>query len=401
MSTSADTRTATYSQAIGGWPVGPREIELVNEVLASGIIFNGEKTRQFEEMVASAHDRRLSIFVNSGTTAIDVAVHALKRQRHWDDGDEVLVPAITFVGTINPIIRAGLKPVFVDVDPRHYDIDASQLERHITPRTKAIMPVHLLGQPCEIDRVVEVARAHNLAVIEDSCETMFVTRHGKVVASWGDIACFSTFTVHLIATGIGGLIACDNHELAVIAKQLANHGDQNYKLSFDDEGHPAWERSARGWGYDDVGFSFRATDMEAALGIAQMERSEEIVSTYQRNAARLTQNLADLGEDRLQLPSARDGSEHAFFRYGVVVKDPAIDRDALIDHLAANGVPTWYLFPLLNQPIYRRLYGDLEVRYPAAAEINRRAFNLGCHLGLTLEDMDRTSELIRDYMSRG
>jgi dTDP-4-amino-4,6-dideoxygalactose transaminase len=399
MSASAGPRTGTFSQAVGAWPVGPREIELVNEVLASGVIFNGDKTSQFEEMMAAAHDRRLSIFVNSGTTAIDVAVHALKRQRGWQDGDELLVPAITFVGTINPVIRAGLKPVFVDVDPHHYDIDAGQLERHLTPRTRGIIPVHLLGQPCEIDRVTEFAQAHGLAVLEDSCETMFVRRNGKLVASWGDIACFSTFTVHLVATGIGGFVTCDDEELAVISKQLANHGDQNYQLQLDVEGRPAWERRARGWGYDDVGYSFRATDMEAALGIAQMERYPEIVSIYQRNAAHLTENLSDLGQDKLQLPSIREGSEHAFFRYGVVVKDPTVDRDALMDYLADHGVPTWYNFPLLNQPIYRRLFGDLEDRYPVAAELNRSAFNLGCHLGMTAEDMDRTSELLHDYFA--
>jgi CDP-6-deoxy-D-xylo-4-hexulose-3-dehydrase len=394
------TEPAAQRRAIlpGGWPMGSRELELVTEVVKSGVIFDGAFTRRFEEMVAAAHGRRLAIFVNSGTSALEMAVHALKRQRGWRDGDEVLVPAITFVATVNPVIRLGLKPVFVDVDPLHFDIDADQLERRLTPRTRAIMPVHVFGQPARMERVMEFARLHDLAVIEDSCETMFVHRHGKVVGSWGDVACFSTFQVHLISTGIGGLAATDDERLAVVMKSVANHGMDSYELRWQD-GHPRWRTGARAWGYDDAGYSFRATDLEAALGIAQMERWPEIVGAYQRNAARLADSLADL-QDHLQLPSVRDGSEHAWFRYGIVVKNPAISRDDLLEFVAGHRVFAWYLLPLLNQPVYQKLYGDLQPDYPVAANLNRNAFYLGCHVGLSLEDMDYLSEVVHSYFAR-
>lgn len=381
----------------GGWPMGPRELELVTEVIKSGVIFDGEYTRRFEEMVAAAHDRRLAIFMNSGTSALEVAVHALKRERGWQDGDEVLIPAITFVATVNPVIRLGLRPVFVDVDPLHFDVDPAQLERHLTPRTRCIMPVHVFGQPAAMEKVMAFADQHHLAVIEDSCETMFVHRNGRVVGSWGDVACFSTFAVHLISTGIGGLAATNDEGLAVVMKSIANHGMDSYRLTWKD-GHPRWRTGAQAWGYNDAGYSFRATDMEAALGIAQMERWQEIVGAYQRNAARLAVNLADL-QDHLQLPSAREGSEHAWFRYGVVVRNSKIDRDDILRFVAERRVFAWHLLPLLNQPVYQRLYGDLQHDHPVAANLNRNAFYLGCHVGLGPEDMDYVSEVLHDYFA--
>jgi perosamine synthetase len=385
---------------VGGWSIGARERELVLEVLDSNVLWtgdNGEKTSQFEEGVARLHDRRLAIYLNSGTTAIQIALAALKRLRGWDDGDEILVPAVTFVGTINPVIYNNLIPVFVDVDPEHFDMAPDQIEQHITPRTRAIVPVHFLGQPCMIERIMEIANAHDLVVIEDSCETNYVKRNGKVVASWGEIACFSTFMVHMLQTGIGGFVLTDDIPLAEKMKQLINHANPSYRLSFDGD-RPVWTSRSDGSGWNDVGYSFRVTEMEAAIGVAQLERREEIVGAYQRNAERLTENLSDL-RGQLQLPFARPGGEHSYFRYALTVKDPKRNRDGLMEHLAAHGIPVKYNFPLLNQPVYVERFGDLEPRYPVAASVNRDGLLLGCHVGLNLDDMDRQSELIHQYFA--
>jgi dTDP-4-amino-4,6-dideoxygalactose transaminase len=388
-----DTRRHTIS--IGGWLVRERERELLNEVVDSGSFYNGAMTHRFEGEVALAHDRRVAIFVNSGTSALDIAVHALKRERGWEDGDEVLVPAITFVATINPVLRCGLVPVFIDVDPDHFDIDADQLDSRVTSRTRAIIPVHIYGQPCRIEAVMDVARKRGLAVIEDSCETMFVRRNGQVCASFGDIACFSTFTVHLISTGVGGFAVTDDPKLAVRMKSLANHANDGYVLHLDGP-EPRWEITGRGETFDDVGYSFRCSELEAAIGVAQMERWPEIVGTYQRNAQHLSDLLADLG-DHLQLPFAREGSEHAYFRYPMVIKNPEIDREDLLEFMKDNGVASRHLLPILNQPVYRRLFGDLEPNYPVAARLNRRGFVVGCHVGLTPADMERTSQVLHSY----
>lgn len=393
----------------GARPASPREAELVNEVLKSGQLFDYVFTRQFEEAVARVHEKRIAIFVNSGTSALDLAVHSLKRLRGWQDGDEVLIPAVTFVASLTPLIRMGLKPVFVDIDPEHFDLDVSQLERHITGRTRGIMAVHLLGQICQMEEVMEAAGAHRLGVIEDACETMFVRRNGRVSGSWGDMVCFSTFMVHMISTAIGGFVATDDVELAEKAKQLANHANSSYKVKFDDDGLPVWDssynrttgrpRSSTGETYDDVGYSFRASELEAAIGVAQMERWEDILAGFQRNGERLNENLADLGE-RLQLPKPRAGNEHGYFRYGMVIKDPAIDREDFARFLNQHGISATRIFPLINQPIYREMYGDLERDYPGAALVNRNGLMVSCHDGLTFDDMDFTSEVIHDYFAQ-
>ena len=384
---------------IGGLsPVTPRERELVNAVLDSGIIYGGEYTRRFEMAIARAHDRRLAILVNSGGSALELAVAALKKRRGWREGDEVLVPAITFVATINPLIHMGLRPVFVDVDPQHLDLDPGLLERRITARTRAVMPVHFFGQPCQMEEVMAVARRHDLAVIEDACETMFMRRNGRVVGSWGDIACFSTFTVHPIATGVGGLVATNDTELAVTMRGLANHGAGTWQVRFEGD-VPVWSDPGRGEGFEDPGWSYRLTDMEAALGLAQLERWPQVAAAYRHNAERLTAQLADL-RPALQLPSVRPGSEHWWWRYAILVADPAVSRDALLDHLNANGVPARYLYPILSQPVYLRLFGDHRAENPVAAAVDRTGLVLGTHAGLTDVEIDRYSTVIHDFFRR-
>ena len=381
---------------IGGLsPVTARERELVNAVLDSGVIYGGEYTRRFEMAIAKAHQRRVALLTNSGGSALELATAALKRQRGWRDGDEVLVPAITFVATINPVIHSGLRPVFVDVDPLHLDLDPSLLESRITARTRAIIPVHFFGQPCQMEEIMAVARRHDLAVIEDACETMFMRRGGRVVGSWGDIACFSTFTVHPIATGVGGLVATDDVELAVTMRNLANHGAGTWQLRFEGE-VPVWTDPGRGEGFADAGWSLRLTDLEAALGLAQLERWEEIAAAYRHNAERLTERLADL-RGVLQLPSVRPGSEHWWWRYAILVTDPAASRDALLDHLNRNGVPARYLYPILSQPVYVRLFGDQSAAHPVAARVDRTGIVLGTHGGLSDADIDRYADVIHAF----
>lgn len=382
-----------------------REVELVNEVLESTAYFNNRFTRRFEETFAEVHRKRVAIFVNSGTTAIDLAVHALKRLYGWRDGDEILVPAVTFVGTVSPVVRMGLKPIFVDVDTEHFDIAVDQIEAHITPRTRAIIPVHLFGQIAEMEGVMAVAEQHDLRVIEDACETMFVKRNGKIAGAWGDAACYSTFQAHMLATGIGGLVATDDDAIAVKVKALMNHANASYELSYED-GKPRWSSSFEevpqgsfGETYDDIGYSFRASELEAAIGVAQMEHWEEILGAHVRNGERLRQNLADLG-DRIQLPSARQGNEHGWFRFACLLSDESIDRDDFARHLLAAGYPCRWIFQVVNQPIYQEMFGVSEADYPGAELVNRRGIQLYCHADLEVEEMDGLSEAIHAYFDR-
>jgi len=375
---------------VGGGTIGRLERQFVNDVLDRGRLTYGHYTQTFEQEFARLHDRTFALFCNSGTSALQVAIHALKRKDRWRDGDEVIVPAVTFVASVNVILQNGLRPVFVDVDPDYYAIDPTLIEEKITKRTRAIMPVHVFGQPCDMDPIMALARDHSLRVIEDSCEAMFVRYHGAPVGSHGDIACFSTYMAHLLTTGVGGFAATNDPELALSMKSLFNHGRDGIYLSIDDDNteNPAalFQVVARRFNFIDVGYSYRATEMEAAIGLAQIQNWEEIIASRQRNAAALTAGLADLSH-RLQLPRVRAGNEHAFMVYPIVVQPP-VNREELVFFLERELIETRYMLPLLNQPVYRQLFGDLEPSFPVARQINRNGFYIGCHSEIGQPEID-------------
>jgi perosamine synthetase len=189
---------------VGCLEITDKEKRYVNKVLETGRLSYGPFLKRFEKEFAEAHGARFAIMVNSGTSALEMAVACLKDVYCWKDGDEVLCPAVTFVASSNVILANNLMPVYVDVDPRTYNIDPDQIEKKITKRTKAIMVVHLFGQPAAMDKIMRIAKKHRLRVIEDSCETMFAKYKGKSVGSFGDIACFSTYVAHILVTGVGG-----------------------------------------------------------------------------------------------------------------------------------------------------------------------------------------------------
>jgi dTDP-4-amino-4,6-dideoxygalactose transaminase len=339
---------------------------------------------------------------NSGTSALRLAVACLKETEQWQEGDEVLVPAITFIATSNVVISHGLKPIFVDVDPRTYNIDPLQIERHITKRTRAIMPVHLFGQPCEMGPILELARQRQLRLVEDSCETMFACYKGSPVGSFGDMACFSTYVAHLLTTGVGGLAVTNHGEYAVILKSLMNHGRDSIYLKIDDDrvdnNSQLFDIVERRFRFVRLGYSYRATEMEAALGLGQMEIKDEILRARADNARHLIKGLSPWAE-RIQLPWYPDYVEHAFMMFPVVIKDPSTAKTSLVRFLEENNIETRDMFPLLNQPIYRKLFGDLEDEYPVAKWINQNGFYVGCHQGLGTAELDYMIEKFGEFFS--
>jgi len=370
----------------------------VNDVLSKNRLSYGDYSRRFEEEIARLHDRRFAIFCNSGTSALQIAVHALKEVHGWRDGDEILVPAVTFVATSNVVLQNGLRPVFVDVEPDHFGIDSEQLARHLSPRTRAVLPVHLFGQPCDMAGVLEFAQRNGLSVLEDSCETMFVRFRGKPSGSWGEISCFSTYVAHLIVTGVGGFATTNDERLAVLMRSLINHGRDPIYLSIDDDDpdREILERMVtRRFSFDHVGYSYRATELEAALGVGQLPEYRRILHRRQENAEYLTRKLEPL-QEFLQLPSSREATEHAYMVYPIVVRED-IPREELLLHLERAGIETRHLLPLLNQPVYRKLFGDLEPLYPVAARLNRCGFFIGCHQELSLDDMEYVAETFQSF----
>jgi len=310
----------------------------------------------------------------------------------------VIVPAVTFVATANVVLQNRMQPVLVDVEPLYYLLNPEELEAKITSRTRCIIPVNLFGQPADMDPIRAIARRHGLKIIEDSCETMFARYKGRPVGSMGDIGCFSTYVAHLLVTGIGGLNTTNDPEYAVRLRSLMNHGRDSIYISIDDDDSKSPEEMrtiiARRFKFVSVGHSFRVTEMEAALGLAQLEEHHSILAARRANARSLTRKLNVL-EPYLQLPGVRPGSEHAFMMYPIVLREE--NKDEIVNFLEANSVETRDMMPLTNQPVYHRLLGWEEDDYPVAKWINHNGFYIGCHQELMEADLDYMAELFERY----
>ncbi|MGI8807279.1 MAG: DegT/DnrJ/EryC1/StrS family aminotransferase [Acidimicrobiales bacterium] len=383
---------------VGGVTISERAKDLVREVLDSGRLTAGPMMARFEQEVARLHHCRYGLMCNSGTSALQIALAALRERHGWRDGDEVIVPAITFVATSNVVLYTGLTPVFVDVDPGDFTMDPAHFEEAITPRTRAVMPVHVAGLPCDMAPILDIARSHDLAVVEDCAEAMFARYHGRPVGSFGDVGAFSTYAAHIITTGVGGLCTTDDPDLMTLLKSLMNHGRDSIYTRIDDDrvGDPStlFEVVDSRFSFVRLGHSFRATEMEAAIGVAQLDDREEFCERRRAIADRYSKELAGLP---LQLSEVPPGREHVYMFYPIVVADPAIKRADLVLHLEQRGVETRYLLPLINQPVYRQLFGDLDKQCPVAAALNETAFYIGCHPQMTDADVDYVIESVLSF----
>lgn len=383
---------------VGGLFLTDYEKKLVNEVLNSNQLTYGPMTKRFESEFAKSHNCKFALFMNSGTSALHIALAALKDRHGWNDGDEVIVPAVTFVATSNIVLHNNMKPVFVDVEPDTFNIDPFKIEEKITSKTRAIIPAHLLGLPATMGPLLELANIYRLAVIEDSCETMFAKYDNKLVGSMGDIGTFSTYVAHFLVTGVGGFATTNNPDLAIDMRSLMNHGrDSIYISSTDDqgvEGEKLQEIIAKRFSFIHVGHSFRCTEMEAAVGIGQLARANEIINRRKEIATKLTEGLSDLTE-HLQLPSCPPDRTHSWMLYGLVVKND--NKKDLVNFLENMNIETRDLLPLINQPIYKRLFGNLEDKYPVAKKINHSGFYIGCHPYMTDDEVDFVIEAFHYY----
>jgi dTDP-4-amino-4,6-dideoxygalactose transaminase len=387
---------------VGGFTINDRGKELVMLALDSNRLSAGPMMTRFESEMADIHGCRFGLMCNSGTSALHIALAALKEVHGWADGDEVLVPAVTFVATSNVVMYNNLKPIFVDVEPKYYTIDPARIEEKITPRTRAIMPVHLSGQPCDMEPILDLARRHNLRIVEDSAETMFAHDKGRMVGSFGDVGCFSTYVAHMITTGVGGICTTNDPELIVILKSLMNHGRDSIYIRIDDDkdkhGHDLFLVADRRFSFVRLGYSFRATEMEAALGLAQLEERDKLNARRLEIVGRFNDAFANL-EEHIQLPRPRPQSSHSYMFYPLAIVNPKLRRDDLITWLEDRSVETRYLLPLINQPIYRRLFGNLDDQYPVSMWLNKNAFYIGCHPDMTDDDVEYTIETMTEFFT--
>jgi dTDP-4-amino-4,6-dideoxygalactose transaminase len=371
----------------------------VNDALDNNRLSAGKYTERFENEFAALHQSGYGVFCNSGTSSLQIALAALKEYFHYSDGDEVLVPAITFIATSNVVLQNNLTPVFVDVDPETFNIDVNKIEEKITSRTRCILPVHLFGLPANMAAITLIAARYNLHILEDSCETMFAGIDGESVGSFGDVACFSTYVAHLIVGGVGGLVVTGNPDLASLCRSLMAHGRDSIYTNIDQDDSAnddlLKQMISRRYSFERMGYSYRCTELEAAIALSELEHWERNITIRRTNAAYLTRLLRDL-KGFLQLPVIPVGYTHSFMMYPMVLTS-TVNRDQFLLFLEQRGIETRYLFPLLTQPFYQKLFPGLAAQYPMAQRLATQGFFVGMHQGLTLEDMDYMSDVIHEY----
>jgi dTDP-4-amino-4,6-dideoxygalactose transaminase len=390
---------------VGAVTVSAKEKRYVMEVLGSNRLSYGPFSRRLEREFANAHGCRHCVLTNSGTSSLQIAIAALKENDGWSDGDEILCPSVTFVASSNTILQNNMVPVFVDVERDCYGMDPAQIERHITPKTRAIMVVHLYGQPCTMGPIVQIAKRRGLRIIEDSCETMYARYDGKMVGSLSDIACFSSYAAHIMVTGVGGLTTTNDAEIAVMLRSLANHGRDNIYIAMDDDagkkGDALREVMERRFRFVRMGYSYRMTEMEAAIGCGQLEDHVEQVRVRRANAKRLLEGLKRW-EKYVQLPSCRPDREHSYMNFSLVIRDGApFTREEITLFLEERMVETRHMVSILDQPYYHELFGkDIEEKYPVAKWIDRNGFYIGCHQEITPEVCDYILGVFAEFFGK-
>lgn len=359
-------------------------LQYLNRIIYTGQLSYGHFSQRFEKEFATLHDCEFGVLSNSGTSSLLVAIQALKEYHKWNDGDEVLVPALTFVATVNVVLQSGLKPILVDVEKDYYCLNPELIR--VGKKTRAIIPVHAFGQPADMMSIWDAC--NNLQIIEDSCEAMFVKTSDHPVGSWGSISCFSTYMAHLITTGVGGISLTSNPDYARLMRSLCNHGLAYDDLSNEGEFNP--RKLHRDFVFERVGHSFRITELEAAIGLAQLETYQSMIAKRQTNARYLTDNLQSLP---LQLPSIRRHTQHAFMMYPVVCLEG--NRDKLTEHLNKHGIETRRMLPLISQPVYKDMWNPDD--YPVAKWIDDNGFYCGIHQNLTQDNLDYMVEVMRGF----
>jgi dTDP-4-amino-4,6-dideoxygalactose transaminase len=366
--------------------IGEEEIAEVVDSLRSGWLTTGPKVDRFQRQFAAAVGARHAVALNSATAALHLALEAVG----VTSGDEVIIPTYTFTATGEVVTYLRARPVLADIRPDTLNIDASTIEPHLTSRTKAIVPVHIAGQTCDMEPLLELARARGLAVVEDAAHAFPASYKGRPVGTIGDVTAFSFYATKTITTGEGGMVTTERDDYAARMKLMSLHG-----MSGD-----AWNRySARGhWYYEvvDFGFKYNMTDLAAALGLRQLERMSAFQQRREQIARRYTDSFGDL--DTCFVPRDAGYGMHAWHLYILEMNLEAltIGRNDVIERLRQKGVGTSVHFiPLNLHPVYQRTYGYQPGQFSTAEAVFERACSLPIYPGMTDDDVDHVIDAVR------
>lgn len=346
--------------------IGEEEKKSVLGVLESGMLAQGAWVKRFEGEFASFNGSSYAAACCNGTAALDIALKAIGIK----EGDEVIVPDFTFIASANAIRFQGAKPVFADVRPDTFNIDPKDLEKKLTKKTKAIMPVHLYGQAADMKGLQKISEGAGIPIIEDACQAHGASWNGKKVGGFGTMGAFSFYPTKNMTTGEGGLVTTENAGLDAKIRMLRDQGQKEKYV------------------HTELGYNLRMTDIAASIGVGQLERLEANNKKRRENAAVLTAGIKKI--KGLTPPFVAEGNEHVYHQYVIRVEDDfALGRDELMKKLAEKsiGSAVHYPIPVHRQPYYQGL-GYKDVKCPVSADLAGRVLSLPVHPGLAREELD-------------
>ncbi|MGD0733411.1 MAG: DegT/DnrJ/EryC1/StrS family aminotransferase [Terracidiphilus sp.] len=369
--------------------VGEQEAQAAADVVRSGWLTMGSRTVEFEEKFAAYVGAKHAIGVNSCTAGLHLALDAIGLQQ----GDEVLVPTTTFTASAEVVSYFKAKPVLVDVDAVSLCMDPADAERRITPRTRAVMPVHFAGQPCDMDAIHDLAKRRGLRVIEDAAHSLPASYHGVRVGTLSELTAFSFYATKTLTTGEGGMVTTENDDLAARMRMMRLHG-----ISRD-----AWKRySAEGsWYYEvlDMGYKYNLTDIQSAIGIVQLSKCDAMNAARQKIAARYNSEFAH--QRALQVPTVGEGRETSWHLYvlRLNLQELTINRAEMIEKLKERGIGTSVHFiPLHLHPYYKKTFGCRPEDFPVASREFERYFSLPIFPGMTQIQIDHVIQSVLEIV---
>ena len=356
--------------------IDQEEVNEVISVLKSGTLVQGPKVKEFEESFAKYIGTKYAVAVNSGTVALHTALLSNKLGK----GSEVITSSFSFISTSNVILHTGAKPVFIDIDEATFNIAPEKIEEKITNKTKALLIVHLFGQPCDMKRIMEICEDHDLILIEDACQAHGAEFDGVKAGSFGT-GCFSFYPTKNMTTGEGGMITTDDEEIAEKAMMIRNHGQTKKYV------------------HDMLGYNYRMTDIAAAIGLCQLKKLDEFNSKRIKNAQFLTREIKKIGG--LIPPHIMPNVKHVFHQYTIrVTKDFGMPRDKLKQRLGERGVDArvYYPIPIHKQPLYQKL--GYREDLPILEKVAKEVLSLPVHPGLAKKNLTNVTKTLVELACR-
>jgi dTDP-4-amino-4,6-dideoxygalactose transaminase len=383
--------TAAVSVPFHQASLGEEEVQALADVIRSGWITMGTRTLEFEQRFAAYVGARYAVAVCSGTAALHLALEAVRLQ----PGDEVLIPTTTFTATGEAVKYLGARPVLVDIDPTTLNINVVDAEKKITPRTRAIIPVHMAGQPCDMDELHSFANAHKLHVIEDAAHALPSEYHGRKIGCLSELTAFSFYATKTLTTGEGGMITTENEDYVARMRMMRLHG-----ISGD-----AWKRYAKNgsWYYEvmEAGFKYNPTDLMSAFGLAQLAKCDSLTQARRRIGQQYT--LAFSRVAAFEPPGMKSDRESSWHLYilRLRLEQLQIDRNTFINELKERGIGTSVHFiPLHLHPYYQRSYGYRRGDFPIAEEQFERCISLPIYPKMSTESVQQVIDAAVEIANR-